>query len=167
MPKGVYDRSTSRWVPPPHAVYDPALVERVRELYQDGHTMREVAEMAGTTVKILQRLMPQHGIERRRPVKRNQTGAANSSWKGDEATYAALHLRVVAQRGAPQECSTCGTTSTNAKFEWANLTGRYNDVTDYARMCASCHRKFDAARRRQTGASTTPERFRRRGERNV
>ena len=34
----------------------------------------------------------------------------------------------------------------------------YADVDDYARMCVSCHRHFDAARRRLTGRRTSPKR---------
>ncbi len=28
-------------------------------------------------------------------------------------------------------------------YEWATLTGRYDDVMDYKRLCASCHKRFD------------------------
>ena len=48
--------------------------------------------------------------------------------------------------------------ATEGRMEWANLTGEYQDVTDYARMCVSCHRKFDAARRALTGRRTSPRR---------
>lgn len=149
MPKGVYDRSTSAWKPPPPAEYAPELVERVRELYAAGHSMREVAQLAGTTVKVLQRLMPRHGIERRKAIKRNQSGTANHAWRGDQAAYAALHLRVANERGKPQHCVNCDHTDDAVKYEWANLTGRYEDVSDYQRMCVPCHRAFDAGGRAQ------------------
>lgn len=42
------------------------------------------------------------------------------------------------------------------RYLWANLTGRYQDVNDYRRMCASCHGRFDAARRSATGRNTSP-----------
>src|SRR4051812_22728327 len=99
MPRGVYDPSASSWAPPPRKQDDPALVGRVRELYGAGHTMREVAELAGTTVKVLQRLMPRNDIERRTAAKRDQTGERNHMWRGSEAGYQALHLRVEAARG--------------------------------------------------------------------
>ena len=94
--------------------------------------------------------------KRRVAAKRDQAGAANHMWRGDEAGYQALHLRVEAARGKPHECSKCG--STEGRMEWANLTGNYADVDDYARMCVSCHRNFDAARRRLTGRRTSPKR---------
>jgi hypothetical protein len=34
------------------------------------------------------------------------------------------------------------------RYEWANLTGSYGDPGDYERMCVTCHRRFDAARRK-------------------
>lgn len=57
-------------------------------------------------------------------------------------TYGAYHYRVRKIRGTPSLCEVCGTT-TAKKFEWANLTGRYEDVNDYKRMCTSCHNKYD------------------------
>jgi hypothetical protein len=146
MPKGQYDRATSNWRPYDRPEDPPELVERVRETYQAGHTMRETAEIVGTTVKVLQRLMPQHGIDRRPAIPRDQYGEANASWKGNEAGYKAMHLRVVTQRGQPSRCSACD--NTVGRIEWANLTGHYEEITDYVRMCVPCHRKFDGRRRR-------------------
>jgi len=158
MPKGIYDREASAWTPPPKKDYDPELVERVRHLYIDrGHSMAEVARLCGTTIKVLQRLMPRHGIPRRNSAKRNQRGPANHMWKGDDAGYQALHLRVEAARGKPQKCMRCGV-SGPGRYEWANLTGEYADVNDYARMCLPCHRGYDADRRRLTGERTSPRR---------
>jgi len=32
----------------------------------------------------------------------------------------------------------------NAKrYEWANMTRKYEDVYDYIRVCKSCHNKLD------------------------
>jgi hypothetical protein len=78
-------------------------------------------------------------------------------WRGDAAKYQALHIRVEAARGKPQHCSECGATKPG-RYEWANLTGDYADVNDYARMCVSCHRRYDAARRAATGERTSPVR---------
>lgn len=127
--------------------------------------MAETAQMCGTTVKVLQRLMPRHGIARRPAIKREQRGPLNDSWKGDAAGYAALHLRVVVARGRPAGCQRCPATDAPRDYEWANLTGAYEDVLDYESMCVPCHRKFDAARRRLTGRGTIPDRLR--GEGNV
>jgi hypothetical protein len=129
----------------PKATYSPELVESVKSAYESGMTMREVAEHVGVGVKVLQRLMPRHGIERRIAAPRNQTGSANANWKGDDAGYKALHYRVNNTRIKPDSCSVCGTES--KWIDWANLTGKYEDTDDYAAMCRPCHRSYDAERR--------------------
>lgn len=147
MPKGIYDRDASAWEPTPKKEYPPELVAKVRELYESGHTMSETAALAGTTAKVLQRLMPRHGIAARRAVKRDQTGERNHTWRGDQARYAALHLRVQHARGKPQHCGCCDTSAPNIRYEWANLSGAYGDISDYVRLCVGCHRRLDARRR--------------------
>lgn len=135
--------------------YPPEMVARVRELYASGLTIKEVqAQLPGCKV---QHLMSRYGIPRRPAIKRDQRGENNHMWKGTEANYQALHLRVAAARGAPKRCSACEATDPG-RYEWANLTGRYDDVTDYIRLCVLCHRRFDAARRAQTGWRTSPAR---------
>lgn len=132
----------------PPVVYASDLVERVRTAYEGGATQREVAEIVGIGVKVVQTIMVRHGIARRLAAKRDQRGAANTSWKGDDAGYQAMHVRVARERGAPQACARCGTTDPALTYDWANLTGDYADISDYERMCRSCHRRYDNARRR-------------------
>lgn len=134
-------------------VYPPEIVQLAIALYQGGSTVAEVQQALPPGFKA-QRILERHLPNRRRAVKRDQLGSANSSWKGADAGYKALHLRVAARRGKPSRCERCGTT--RGRFEWANLTGKYDDVNDYERMCVSCHRKYDAARRAQTGRLTMP-----------
>lgn len=128
--------------------YSPDLVARVRELYEAGHSMAKTAVLTGTTVKVLQVLMPRYGIPRRQAIKRNQHEAANHMWKGDDAGYQAFHLWVQSSRGKPNRCSACDTTSSASRFEWANLTSHYEDINDYIRLCAPCHRRYDTRRPR-------------------
>jgi hypothetical protein len=136
--------------------YPPELIERIRILYRDGRSMREVAEAAGTTVRILQRLMPRYGIGRRGLGKREQRRERNDSWLGDEAGYSAMHLRVITARGRPSRCACCDTTDLAIRYEWANLSGHYEDINDYARLCPRCHRRLDARRRADLGRNTMP-----------
>ena len=64
----------------------------------------------------------------------------HGQWKGDTASYCAIHNWVRRWYGTPKECSHCGTTKAK-KFEWANKSGKYKrDINDYARLCTSCHR---------------------------
>ena len=135
--------------------YPQELVDRIQSMYDDGMTIREIQdEIKGVKV---QRVIERYGITTRPAIKRDQFGDNNDSWKGDAAGYQAFHLRVYSSRGAPRECSRCGDTSAS-RYEWANLTGHYEDVADYQRMCVPCHRKFDAKRREETGRRTSPVR---------
>lgn len=123
-------------------IYPAKIVARVAELYANGHTQAEIAAAVGETQKVIWRLMLRSGIPARVAAKRNQRGPANSSWRGGDARYAALHLRVAEARGKPRRCEDCGTTVAK-RYEWANLTGKYDDTMDYKRLCASCHKIFD------------------------
>ena len=123
-------------------VYDSAMVARVREMYAFGRTQAEIATELGVSQKVIWRLMVRHAIAARVAAKREQSGASNHAWRGDDAKYAALHLRVQSLRGTPSLCAHCGTTSAK-RFEWASLTGKYEDVDDYVRLCVSCHHKMD------------------------
>lgn len=123
--------------------YPPALIERVASLYGEGLTQREVADRLGVTQKVVFRVMRKHGIAARPAAPRDQSGERNNNWASGTGNYQTLHGRVYAARGAPQWCSVCDTTE--GRMHWANLTGDYEDVSDYARMCASCHAYFDNA----------------------
>lgn len=123
-------------------IYDDHLVTRVSDLYAAGHTQSEVAAMIGVSQKVVYNVMRRHGIKARVAAKRDQRGEKNSTWKGAAAKYDALHIRVQVLRGAPSKCETCGTTTAKA-FDWANLTGNYQDPWDYKRLCRSCHHRLD------------------------
>lgn len=112
----------------------------------------EIARALECPVRLVREMSRKYGILPRGAEPPDQSGENNPNWKGDEATYAALHLRVQRLRGDPMECEKCGCTDGN--FEWANRTGDYADVNDYVRLCIPCHRKYDAKRRRKLGRST-------------
>ena len=136
--------------------YPEDQVQQVRDLYAAGHTQDEIALKLGTTQKTIWRLMRNHSIQTRPPIKRDQRGEKNSTWRGPDATYAAFHKRVEVARGRPQSCAACDTQDPETAYEWANLSGRYDEINDYVRLCIPCHRKVDAHRRKVTGMSTSP-----------
>jgi len=138
MPKGVYVRTKSL-----AKTYPQELVDKVRLLYGAGKTQAEVAVALGLTQKVIYSLMRRHGLPARPAIKRNQRGRMNTGWKGDQAGYQALHLRVYRARGRPTTCSMCGTTDPTKTYDWANLTGNYQDIADFAPMCRSCHWRYD------------------------
>lgn len=69
----------------------------------------------------------------------------HNSWKGDDVGYGALHTWVRNQLGRPEVCEHCDTSGLNGrKIDWANKSHKYKrDVTDWLRLCKSCHKKYD------------------------
>jgi len=128
--------------------------EDLENLYHgEFKSQQEIGIIYGTTQKVVHSWFKKLGIKSRVPYKRDQRGDKNNSWKGNDATYAAYHYRVEKQRGKPYFCEACGTMDAN-RYEWCNLTGQYENIMDYARMCVSCHRKYDKKRRELTGQNT-------------
>lgn len=127
--------------------------ELVVSLYLSGMTIIEIAEKLGMSTKPVVTILRRSGVETRKATPRNQNREMNHSWKGDNASYTAFHFRVRKERGTPTQCDECGETSAQKTYEWANLSGKYWDVSDYKRMCRSCHRKYDN-RRRKCGCSS-------------
>jgi len=123
--------------------YPPDLVSRVAVLYAFGKTQVEIAEEVGLTQKVVWNLMRRSGISARVAAKRNQFGDANHAWKGNAAGKQAFHRRLYARHGKPSDCQVCGTSDPGKSYDYANLTGRYEDLTDYMPMCRSCHWKYD------------------------
>lgn len=122
--------------------YDPALVERVCSLYCEGQTQAEVAATLGLTQKVVWNLMRRHSLAARPATPRDQWADNNPGWKGDDAGKAAFHRRLYARFGKPNCCSQCGSVDAS-HYDYANLTGRYEDMADYAPMCRSCHATYD------------------------
>jgi hypothetical protein len=123
-------------------VYDAALVERVRQLYEAGNTQHEIADVIGSSQKVVFNIMRRHSLPARVAAKRDQWGARNPAWKADDASKYAFHRRLYSRFGKPCQCSQCGTTKAK-HYDYANLTGRYEDLSDYASMCRSCHWRYD------------------------
>lgn len=71
------------------------------------------------------------------------TGDRNGMWKGDKVGYKCLHKWVQRKLGNPKKCEHCGTEKAK-KYEWANISREYKrDMSDWVRLCGSCHRFFD------------------------
>jgi hypothetical protein len=136
--------------------YPQEIIDLVTTWYAEGLTVAEIKAIAPKGYRI-QTILERYVEKRRSKAKRNQRGAANHMWKGDQAGYQALHLRVDSERGKPMRCDWCESQGDN-RYEWANLTGDYTNVWDYVRLCLSCHRTYDAKRRKETGRKTSMER---------
>lgn len=101
-----------------------------------------------------------HASGERTAAARARVSAARPA--GSEArgplSYTAVHKRLRRDRGTPSECEHCGTT-TAKKFEWAfagegHERGAYSaDLTEYIRLCTSCHLRFDRGKEVMSHAS--------------
>jgi len=75
-------------------------------------------------------------------------GKKNPMWKGDDACYGSIHDWVKVRLGKPSKCEHCDTT-TAKKFEWASKSRQCKrDITDWIRLCTSCHHKYDNHRKK-------------------
>jgi hypothetical protein len=143
MSESAKKRCTPAWRKAKSQEYSTPLPKQIVErLYNSGATQSEIGKFLGVSQKVVWGFMKRNGIKSRVAAKRNQSGDKNSSWKGDDACYSAFHLRVQSARGKPACCEHCGTTVAE-NYDWANLTGNYQDVSDYIRLCRSCHWKMD------------------------
>jgi hypothetical protein len=73
-----------------------------------------------------------------------RTGENHPRWVGLEGGYKTKHDRVKAVRGKAGHCSKCGLADPAITYHWANLTGDYDDIWDFAPMCPACHGAYDA-----------------------
>jgi hypothetical protein len=65
------------------------------------------------------------------------------SGKLTQTEYAHLHRWVYKNLGAPKVCQYCGDAGRN-RYDWANVSQEYKrELTDWIRLCRSCHAKKD------------------------
>lgn len=112
-------------------------------IYKSGMTQIECAHVLGVTRKVICNAMKRLGIKSRIAAKRDQMGSKNSGWKGKDASLGCKHRRIYRAFGQPSKCAVCGTSDASKTYDWANLTGDYDDPSDFKRMCRSCHWKYD------------------------
>ena len=118
----------------------PYTKKEFTKLYQSGMTISEISDHFGIGRKMVQNDMKYFNVKARVAAKRNQSGDKNANWKGDDAKYSAFHRRLY--HNQPQKCEECGTSDPKKRYEWASLTGKYQDPLDYKRMCKICHAKY-------------------------
>lgn len=117
--------------------------EEAKKLYESGASQKEVAQVLNTTQKVIWRVFKENNYKCRIARKRNQLRENNDSWKGNKAGYSAFHRRMEAIKGKPQKCELCGTEDKSKTYDWACMSGKYEDPSDYKRLCRSCHWKHD------------------------
>jgi hypothetical protein len=121
-------------------LYPPVLVAEIEQLWREGRGLTEIMHITGRTQRVTWDVMRRYRIAARVAAEQRQPSG--------RAEYAAHHYRVSKLRGKPSRCNRCGTTDLAKTYDWASLTGNYADPDDYERMCRSCHRRYDNARRK-------------------
>lgn len=68
-------------------------------------------------------------------------GKDSPLWKGDKASYSAMHKWIRRQKTKSDCCEKCGKIG---RLELANISGKYKrDVNDFEWLCIKCHRNMD------------------------
>ena len=72
-------------------------------------------------------------------------GEKHPKWKGNKASYRTIHHWINNHFGSPKICVNCGKDGlTGHKIHWANKSGKYlRNITDWMRLCVSCHKRYD------------------------
>ena len=61
------------------------------------------------------------------------------NWKGDKASYSAIHHWLKSHLGKPKYCSV-DLTHKSTRYVWANISGEYKrEVSDYRQLCTKCN----------------------------
>jgi hypothetical protein len=105
------------------------------------------------------RFQPGSHIGKATQFKKGQTP---HNWKGDNASYAAIHMWVRAHYGTPRSCELCKTTD-RKMYHWSNISGEYKrERSDWQRLCVPCHKRYDLGQIK-LGAVTPPIAYRKDG----
>ena len=98
--------SDPKWLEAQHNRGTKLPLDRVKAMYEEGHTQAEIAEALGVSQKVVWRFMKNHGIKARVAAKRDQEGEKNSFWRGgivgDGAGY------VLVKRDGHPRAKKCG-----------------------------------------------------------
>ena len=79
---------------------------------------------------------------RKEAARAAATGEHNYGWKGDQASYWALHMYLSAHNPKSGVCEGCGETTVT---QYALIHGRQysRDRHDYLELCPRCHGRYD------------------------
>jgi len=105
-----------------------------------GLSANDIGKKLGVSSDVVRRRMVLSGFHVETHYGNMPRADSSNQWKGDRARYQAMHIRVRKKHGSPRLCSCCGCTDALG-YDWANLTGHYEDLNDYVRLCKACHKR--------------------------
>jgi hypothetical protein len=94
----------------------------------------------------MRKLTEEHKLKLCKPKLNGEyRGEKHHNWKGEKAGYRAVHKWIQKRLGKPEKCEGCGKDRLKGKkIQWASISGKnLRLLFDWARLCASCHKKFD------------------------
>ena len=76
---------------------------------------------------------------------KERKGDKSPTWRGDKVGYGGIHIWVKKFLGSPTKCEHCNKDGlTRFQIHWVNKSHEYKrDLTDWLRLCASCHKIYD------------------------
>jgi len=116
------------------------ILESEYAIHRDAGKLDLLAQKMGRTKQFICRKAKQLGLT-------DQGRPRPYAIKPESDPYMRNHARVRSLRGQPKKCEICATEDPREFYEWANLSGKYDDPGDYKRMCRKCHRQYDKSRR--------------------
>lgn len=83
-------------------------------------------------------------------IGKRQVGERSGRWKGDDASYQAIHARIVRRKGKAKE-HFCADGCGRRGYDWAykHPTGYSTDPDDYVPRCRKCHMAQDERAKRR------------------
>lgn len=71
-------------------------------------------------------------------------GEKHPNWKGNKASYRAIHTFIKLRKGKATKCEHCGKIGNGHYIHWANIDHKYSrNPDDYIALCYQCHGKYD------------------------
>lgn len=70
---------------------------------------------------------------------------SNGLWKGDKASYSAIHKFIRKYHGVASLCRNKLCPKKSDRYEWALRKGKKysRDINDYVELCKHCHMQYD------------------------
>lgn len=130
------------------AKYVNANLDRVNKICELCNNKFDVNRFREKTGRFCSRKCRSDFFGRIRTNKNSANFAKRNGNKEKWNEYVYLHKWVEKELGRPLICEMCGV-GDKKRYHWANISGEYKkEVSDWIRLCPSCHENYDNQKRR-------------------